>query len=238
MYGRSDACCVAQRIPAPSLPSLFTFPVHAIERRAYFDVRYCACRVCGERRAHRRRSTATDGACGMSASKTIAVADVWIGGTEGRGKRAPNQARDEEGVGSARERESLSTGDTIAAGSEERAPLRLQKGLALLLQNLGPEVEMRKLIAAALLSFAVGTGVAQAADVIVRVAPPRAVVEHRGRAPSRDYVWIPGYYRWEGRRYAWERGRWERPPHRHARWVAPRWSHRNHGYVFSEGRWR
>jgi hypothetical protein len=97
---------------------------------------------------------------------------------------------------------------------------------------------MRKLIAAALLSFAVGTGVAQAADIVVRIAPPRAVVEHRGRAPARDYVWIPGYYRWEGRRYAWERGRWARPPYRHARWVAPRWRHRDHGYVFSEGHWR
>lgn len=97
---------------------------------------------------------------------------------------------------------------------------------------------MRKLIAATLLSLAVGTGMAQAGDIVVRIAPPRAVVEHRGRAPGRDYVWLPGFYRWGGSRYEWERGRWERPPRRDARWVAPRWRHRGHDYVFAEGHWR
>jgi hypothetical protein len=97
---------------------------------------------------------------------------------------------------------------------------------------------MRKLIPAVLLALTVGAGVASAADVVVRVGPPRPVAEHRHRAPAKGYVWVPGYYRYEGNHYAWERGRWERPPHPHAKWVAPRWQHRRDGYFFVDGRWR
>src|SRR5258708_2785502 len=81
-------------------------------------------------------------------------------------------------------------------------------------------------------------GSALAADVIIRVAPPRPMVESRGHAPGRDYVWINGFHRWDGRAYAWVPGRWERPPRRHARWVAPRYAHRGGGWVYTEGHWR
>jgi hypothetical protein len=97
---------------------------------------------------------------------------------------------------------------------------------------------VRKLIQSAVVAFVVGVGTAQAADIVVRIAPPRAVVEHRSVAPSREHVWIPGYHRWDGNRYVWERGRWELPPRRHAKWVAPKWSHRHREYVFTEGHWR
>ena len=63
------------------------------------------------------------------------------------------------------------------------------------------------LIFAGILSSSVGL----AADVFVKIAPPRVVVEKRGSAPGRDYVWINGYHRWE---------------------------HRKGGYVFVEGHWR
>ena len=79
---------------------------------------------------------------------------------------------------------------------------------------------------------------AGAADVIVRIAPPRIVVEHRGPPPSRTHVWISGYHRWDGNAYVWEKGRYEVPPREHAVWVAPRWEHRRDGYVFVEGRWK
>jgi hypothetical protein len=97
---------------------------------------------------------------------------------------------------------------------------------------------MRKILSATLLALVVGMSSAYAADVVVDIRPPRAVVEHRDRAPGRDYVWVPGYHRWTGRAYLWERGRWELPPRPHARWVAPRWDHRRNGWVFTEGRWR
>jgi len=77
-----------------------------------------------------------------------------------------------------------------------------------------------------------------AAEVVVRIAPPHILVEHRGRPPGRNYVWISGYHRWDGNAYAWTPGRWEQPPRAHAHWVAHRWVHRHGGYVLVEGRWR
>lgn len=96
---------------------------------------------------------------------------------------------------------------------------------------------MRKFLLNAFVGAAIIAGLAQA-EVVVQVAPPRAIVEHRIVRPSHDHVWIGGYHRWDGRAYVWEPGRWEVPPRPHAVWVAPRWTHRHDGYVFVEGRWR
>jgi hypothetical protein len=97
---------------------------------------------------------------------------------------------------------------------------------------------MRKLLLTALFGIGLGLGAAHAEDIVVKVRPPRAVVEHRSVRPSPRHVWIGGYHRWDGHAYAWQQGRWEAPPREHAVWVAPRWEHRNGGYVFVEGRWR
>ncbi len=79
---------------------------------------------------------------------------------------------------------------------------------------------------------------AAAAEVVVRVAPPAAIVESRGVSPGRGYVWQSGYHRWDGNAYAWNAGTWAAPPRPGARWVAHRWVKRHGGYVFVEGRWR
>ena len=79
---------------------------------------------------------------------------------------------------------------------------------------------------------------ATAADVYVRIGPPRPMVERRGPPPGRGYVWIPGYHRWDGRAHAWVPGRWDQPPRRRARWVQHRWVKRRGGWVFIEGHWR
>ncbi|MGO4886051.1 MAG: YXWGXW repeat-containing protein [Bryobacteraceae bacterium] len=76
------------------------------------------------------------------------------------------------------------------------------------------------------------------AEVVVKVAPPAAVVETRPAAPGPGYVWIDGYQNWNGSAYVWVPGRWEMPPRPHARWVAHRWVHRHGGYVMVEGHWR
>jgi hypothetical protein len=76
--------------------------------------------------------------------------------------------------------------------------------------------------------------------VIVKLAPPparREVIVERER-PSREHVWINGYWVWREGRHVWVAGRWERPPHPHAVWVEPRWEHRREGYAFVEGYWR
>ena len=97
---------------------------------------------------------------------------------------------------------------------------------------------MRKLLTATLLSLVMGAGSAYAADVVVRIAPPRAVVEHRDRAPSRDHVWVSGYHRWDGVHYVWTQGRWERRPQANARGVDGHWAHHSKGYYWVDGHWK
>ncbi|MEO8126428.1 MAG: YXWGXW repeat-containing protein [Bryobacteraceae bacterium] len=92
-----------------------------------------------------------------------------------------------------------------------------------------------------LLTALVGAGLtlsANAADVFVRIAPPRPLVERRAVAPGRGYVWTPGYQRWDGRAYAWSPGAWVLPPRAHSRWVPAHWAKRRGGWVFVEGHWR
>ena len=79
---------------------------------------------------------------------------------------------------------------------------------------------------------------AAAAEIVVRIAPPRAVRERRSRAPSRNHVWISGYHQYNGNAYAWTPGRWEQPPRPRAHWVAHHWVHQRGGYVLVEGHWR
>jgi WXXGXW repeat (2 copies) len=100
------------------------------------------------------------------------------------------------------------------------------------------EAKVRKVILTGLLAMSIGIGTAAAAEIVVNVAPPRAVVEHRPPAPGPHHIWIGGYHRWDGRAYVWEPGRWEVPPREHAVWVAPRWHHRGDHWIFEEGRWR
>jgi len=76
------------------------------------------------------------------------------------------------------------------------------------------------------------------AEVVVRIGPPRAIVEAPPVRPGPRYVWIGGYHRWENNAYVWVPGRWELPPRPHAKWVAHRWVHRGDHWVFVEGRWR
>jgi len=96
---------------------------------------------------------------------------------------------------------------------------------------------MRKLILTALFGFALGMVPAQA-ELVIKVRPPISIRERRTVRPTREHVWVNGYHTWDGNAYAWQSGRWERPPHAHAVWVAPRYRHRHGGYVYAEGYWR
>lgn len=75
--------------------------------------------------------------------------------------------------------------------------------------------------------------------IYVRTGPPPAVqAEVIGTAPGPEFIWVPGYHRWEEGRYVWVAGRWDRPPHARAKWVAGRWKHDHNGWFWIEGRWR
>jgi hypothetical protein len=95
---------------------------------------------------------------------------------------------------------------------------------------------LRKLLIAS--AFAGSLAFNSLADVYVRVGPPRPLVERRIAPPGREYVWTPGYHRWDGRAYIWTPGQWVLPPRRHAHWIPARWVHRRGGWIFVEGHWR
>jgi len=98
-------------------------------------------------------------------------------------------------------------------------------------------MNLKKIALAALLSLCLFPA-ASFAQVVIRIGPPAAVVEHPGPPPERGFVWIGGYHRWEGDHYEWTPGHYERPPHEHAVWVAHKWVHRHGQWVFVEGHWR
>ncbi len=102
---------------------------------------------------------------------------------------------------------------------------------------------VRGLAAAALLTAAFGATTACVASLgggaYVAFAPPAPIVEARVMAPGPGFVWVSGFYQWNGGGYMWVPGRWERPPRPYARWVPGRWEQRgNRGWRFREGHWR
>ena len=68
--------------------------------------------------------------------------------------------------------------------------------------------------------------------------PPPVRVETRGVAPGAGFLWIDRYWGYNGGRYAWIPGRWERPPRGRARWEPGRWETRRGRYQYRQGRWR
>jgi hypothetical protein len=72
---------------------------------------------------------------------------------------------------------------------------------------------------------------------------PLAKSETKGRAPSKDASWIPGFWNMEGNRntgsggWVWVPGRWVTPPVRHARWDPAHWGWSNAWWSWVPGHW-
>jgi len=49
---------------------------------------------------------------------------------------------------------------------------------------------------------------------------------------------VNGYYRWDGHKYKWHRGRWVVPPRGKKVWVPGRWERGHRGHIWIEGYWR
>jgi hypothetical protein len=88
---------------------------------------------------------------------------------------------------------------------------------------------------AATLTFA-ALSPAAGAQVYVRVAPPRPIIERPGPPPHPGWEWHPGYHRWDGARYVWVPGAYVegRPGHH---WVPGHWDHGPRGHFWVEGHW-
>ncbi len=74
-------------------------------------------------------------------------------------------------------------------------------------------------------------------EVIVTEAPPPPIVEEVAIAPGPGFIWVGGCWIWHGH-WVWSHGRWARPPHRGAVWMAPRYVYRGGAHVWIRGGWR
>jgi hypothetical protein len=74
--------------------------------------------------------------------------------------------------------------------------------------------------------------------VYVVHGPPAARVEVIGRSPGREYVWLPGRWRWTSAQYVWEPGRYVVRERGFTRWVPGHWQHNRRGWYFVDGHWR
>lgn len=81
-------------------------------------------------------------------------------------------------------------------------------------------------------------GVERAYGVPPHVEPPPPFREPRPHQPSPAYVWLPGYWDWDGARYFWQPGRWVVAPQDQV-WEPHRWIHNSkRGWMLIEGFWR
>ena len=82
--------------------------------------------------------------------------------------------------------------------------------------------------------------VTPAAPVVATVPatppPPEDIVA--GVSPGADYLWVKGYYNWDGSRYEWVPGSWVRTPRESTVWVPAHWQPSSGGYVWVPGSWR
>jgi hypothetical protein len=70
----------------------------------------------------------------------------------------------------------------------------------------------------------------------ISVAPPAPQVEVIGVPPQPGYVWLGGYWNWNGSQHVWVPGRWDAPrPGYH--WVPHTWVRVNGGWRLHEGHW-
>ncbi len=99
---------------------------------------------------------------------------------------------------------------------------------------------MKKLLIAALIAGSMGSiavPMTASADVIVvRTAPPAPRHESVPHA-RKGYVWAPGYWNWNGRRYVWQKGHYERVRAGYY-YSEPRWVDRGGRWEFNRGEWR
>jgi len=76
------------------------------------------------------------------------------------------------------------------------------------------------------------------AGIRISIAPPAPRWESPPAAPAPRYVWVPGYWAWQGNQYAWVAGHWALPPPGGYVWEPPRWEKQGDAWMFYEGYWR
>ena len=73
--------------------------------------------------------------------------------------------------------------------------------------------------------------------IVVKDAPPAVREETRGTAPSPNHIWIAGLWKYDGGKYVWLPGSWERPATEDMTWVPGAWLKTASGYEHVPGHW-
>lgn len=68
--------------------------------------------------------------------------------------------------------------------------------------------------------------------------PPPPQAEAVPPPPVANALWVPGFWTFDGRAYAWNTGHWEVPPPNAQAYVAAHYESRQNGVVFVPGYWR
>ena len=76
-----------------------------------------------------------------------------------------------------------------------------------------------------------------AISISATIAPPILPVYAQPPIPGPGYLWIPGYWAWNGEEYYWVPGYWSMPPTVGVYWTPPYWAWLNGAYVFYAGYW-
>jgi hypothetical protein len=72
---------------------------------------------------------------------------------------------------------------------------------------------------------------------VVDYDPPAPIAEYVPLAPYPDYVWVGGFWGWNGA-WVWHGGHFAPRPFRGAVWIGGGWNRGAHGWAWHGGRWR
>src|SRR3974390_456659 len=72
--------------------------------------------------------------------------------------------------------------------------------------------------------------------VTVALAPPELPVYEQPICPAEDYIWVPGYWGWDGD-YYWVPGTWVMAPEVGFLWTPGYWGWGGGGYLWYPGYW-
>jgi len=67
--------------------------------------------------------------------------------------------------------------------------------------------------------------------------PPPLRYERRIPSPGEGYVWVRGFWNWNGDRWDWVPGRWDRPAVSDAYWIPARYVRTPGGTIYEPGHW-
>lgn len=73
--------------------------------------------------------------------------------------------------------------------------------------------------------------------ISVGVPPPPLPVYEQPVIPAPGYIWVPGYWAWDGDDYYWVPGTWIMPPYSGALWTPGYWGWAGSAYIFHVGYW-